>query len=124
IRIEPLGGLHQADDARRDQVVDLDVGGEPAREPARDLLDVGKELSGVLVAAREQILFRVAPGGLLGGTGGRRLALRCCQLRGRLGACPPARDMPRSWRVTARENRGASLRITSETVSELAVGAS
>ena len=26
LRVEALGGLHQADDARRDQVVDLDVG--------------------------------------------------------------------------------------------------
>ena len=41
--------------ARRDQVVDLDVGGEATRQAAGDLLDVGKKLGGVLVAAREQL---------------------------------------------------------------------
>src|SRR5207247_6579229 len=48
LRIEALGGLHQADHTRRDQVVDLDVGGEASREAASDLLDVGEELCCVL----------------------------------------------------------------------------
>ena len=59
-RVEALGGLHQADDARRDQVVDLDVRRQAARQPAGDLLDVGKELRRVLVAARDQILLATA----------------------------------------------------------------
>jgi hypothetical protein len=92
--IEPLRGLHQADDTRRDQVVDLDVGGQPPREPPRHLFNVGKKLSCVLIAAREQVLLRVALGSFLGRTVGRlalgrRLRGRLGdRLRGRHGACP------------------------------------
>ena len=53
-----LGGLHQADDARGDQVVDLDVSRQPAGQPASDLLDVGKKLSRVFAPTIGQRLPR------------------------------------------------------------------
>ena len=83
LRIEALGGLHQADDARRDQIVDLDVSRKAARETARDLFDVGKELSRVLVAAREQVLLPIALRRLLDQL--RRGTVGRLALRGQLG---------------------------------------
>ncbi len=59
--VKALGGLHQADDARRDQVVDLDMRRQTARQATGDLLDVGKELRGVLVAARDQFFLTRLP---------------------------------------------------------------
>src|SRR3569623_872949 len=131
LRIEALGRLEQPDDARRDQVVDLDVRGKAAGQATGHLLDVGKELRGVRVAASQQLgageLLRLLDDLLAGLLAvhrrpNRLRRVRLLPLRGRHGitfsTCRATKmnaSRPREWRALAAPSK--------RTVNRMAIAA-